>query len=130
MAKRAQRPYVLIAILLCLAGAVTCPGQDTPNNATEKPVAIKVLEVGVTSRRTFVEAIRNLSLWYDCDVQIYVINYGSDREIARRERHIRNSMPKLRVFDCSRRTLVRGGLGQGPNTVIWKVPPGAEYPAP
>jgi len=59
----------------------------------------------------------------------YVINYGSHKEIVWRERAIADEM-FLRNFDRSRITLVNGGFGTGPRTVIWKIPKGAEYPKP
>lgn len=62
--------------------------------------------------------------------QGYIINYGTDREIAARERLITNHIA-FRRFDRSRITLVRGGdLGTGINTKLYRVPPGAENPAP
>jgi hypothetical protein len=62
--------------------------------------------------------------------QGYVINYGTDREIAARERLITNHIA-FRNFDRSRITLVRGGdTGEGPKTRLYRIPPGAENPAP
>ena len=62
--------------------------------------------------------------------QGYIINYGSEREIAARERLINNHIT-FRRFDRSRITMVRGGdLGSGINTKLYRVPPGAENPNP
>ena len=62
--------------------------------------------------------------------QGYIINYGSEREIAARERLINNHIA-FRRFDRSRITMVRGGdLGAGINTKLYRVPPGAENPNP
>lgn len=63
--------------------------------------------------------------------QGYIINYGTDREIAARERLITNHIA-FRNFDRSRITLVRGGASPdgGPRTKLYRVPPGAENPAP
>ncbi len=62
--------------------------------------------------------------------QGYIINYGTDREIAARERLIQNHIA-FRRFDRSRITLVRGGdTGAGINTKLYRIPPGAENPAP
>ena len=62
--------------------------------------------------------------------QGYIINYGTDRDIAARERLITNHIA-FRRFDRTRITLVRGGdLGTGINTKLYRVPPGAENPAP
>lgn len=62
--------------------------------------------------------------------QGYIINYGTDREIAARERLITNHIA-FRKFDRTRITLVRGGdTGSGVNTKLYRIPPGAENPAP
>lgn len=56
--------------------------------------------------------------------QGYIINYGTDTEIAARE--------KFRHFDRSRITLVRGGPHESGKvyTKLWRVPPGADNPTP
>ena len=63
--------------------------------------------------------------------QGYIINYGTDREIARRERLITNHIA-FRNFDRSRITLVNGGASPDgePRTKLYRIPPGAENPAP
>ena len=62
--------------------------------------------------------------------QGYIINYGTDREIAARERVIRQYIT-FRSIDPSRITFVRGGdTGTGINTKIYRIPPGAENPTP
>ncbi len=62
--------------------------------------------------------------------QGYIINYGTDRDIAARERLINNHID-FRRFDRSRITLVRGGdTGAGINTKLYRIPPGAQNPAP
>ena len=62
--------------------------------------------------------------------QGYIINYGTDRQIAARERLITNHIA-FRNFDRSRITLVRGGdTGEGPTTKLYRIPPGATNPAP
>lgn len=59
----------------------------------------------------------------------YIINYGPDREVAAREKLIRDYI-RFRRQDPSRFTLVRGGnTGQGIFTRLWRVPPGAENPS-
>lgn len=60
--------------------------------------------------------------------QGYIINYGSPREVAARERLITNHI-NFRKFDRSRITMVNGGAGEQ-NTKLYRVPPGAENPAP
>jgi hypothetical protein len=62
--------------------------------------------------------------------QGYIINYGTDREITARERLITNHIT-FRNFDRSRITLVRGGdRGNGPETRLYRIPPGATNPNP
>ncbi len=63
--------------------------------------------------------------------QGYIINYGTDREIAARERLITNHIA-FRSFDRSRITLVNGGASSDgePRTKLYRIPPGAENPAP
>jgi hypothetical protein len=60
----------------------------------------------------------------------YIINYGTDREIAAREKLITNHIA-FRKFDRSRITLVRGGdTGDGASTKLYRIPPGAGNPTP
>ena len=67
------------------------------------------------------------------NAQGYIINYGTGREIARREAQIRNRVA-LRKYDGSRLTFVRGGANpegkRGAMTKLWIVPPGATPPTP
>lgn len=62
--------------------------------------------------------------------QGYIINYGTDAEIAAREKIITNHI-NFRKFDRSRITLVRGGdTGEGVKTKAYLIPPGAANPNP
>jgi len=62
--------------------------------------------------------------------QGYIINYGTDKDIAAREKLITNHIA-FRKFDRSRITLVRGGdRGNGPETKLYRIPPGAVNPNP
>ncbi|MEO6334026.1 MAG: hypothetical protein ABIO91_03510 [Pyrinomonadaceae bacterium] len=63
--------------------------------------------------------------------QGYIINYGTDAQITKRERLITNHIA-FRNFDRSRITLVRGGTSADgePSTKLYRIPPGAENPAP
>ena len=59
-----------------------------------------------------------------------IINYGSAKDIAKREKQIRDAIKFLKQ-DASRVTLVRGGdNGSGIETVVFIVPSGADAPTP
>ena len=60
--------------------------------------------------------------------QAYIVNYGTDREIAMREKQIKNAISFFK-YDSFRLTIVRGGIGEW-RTVFWMVPAGAEMPKP
>jgi hypothetical protein len=70
-----------------------------------------------------------VKLQSDPNSQGYIIIYGSDEEVAGREKLIRDSI-SFRCYDASRITLVRGGDIGKLKTVFWIVPPGAENPTP
>jgi hypothetical protein len=62
--------------------------------------------------------------------QGYIINYGTDRQIAVREKQIVKAIA-FRKYDASRITIVRGGAnrdGGGVLTRVWIIPPGADNP--
>ncbi|HLA96020.1 MAG TPA: hypothetical protein VK612_09880, partial [Pyrinomonadaceae bacterium] len=63
--------------------------------------------------------------------QGYIINYGTPKEVAAREKIITNHIA-FRRFDRSRITLVNGGTSASGevNTKLYRVPPGADNPAP
>lgn len=65
----------------------------------------------------------------DIGSQGYIINYGTDIEIARREKQIRDST-KFRRYDTYKLTFVHGGNTNKLKTVFWFVPEGAELPEP
>ena len=72
-----------------------------------------------------------LELQRDPTAQGYILNYGSDREIAKRERQILNAVA-FRKYDASRITMVRGGETDDVvvKTQFWIVPAGATPPTP
>jgi hypothetical protein len=63
--------------------------------------------------------------------QGYIINYGTPAQVAARERLITNHI-NFRKFDRSRITLVNGGTSTTgePSTKLYRIPPGADNPAP
>jgi hypothetical protein len=65
--------------------------------------------------------------------QLYIINYGTEKEIAAREKLIRDYIA-LRKYDSYRVTMVRGGENPSGETGVWSrfyiVPLGMEAPEP
>ncbi|MEP6900778.1 MAG: hypothetical protein ABJA66_03450 [Actinomycetota bacterium] len=62
--------------------------------------------------------------------QGYIINYGTDEEIAVREKQIQKAIT-FRKYDANRITIVRSGTnpnGAGVWMKVWIVPPGADNP--
>ncbi len=100
------------------------------DNESEKPIPVKLLEIGNVSGKEFKHKFNEHKDWKDCDSdnQLYIINYGTDKQIEQREK-LEVDLLSDRGYDCARRTLVRGGAGNI-RTVIWKIPPGADYPTP
>nr|MBA2736668.1 hypothetical protein [Pyrinomonadaceae bacterium] len=66
----------------------------------------------------------------DPTAQGYIINYGTPRNVTKRETLIKNHI-NFRGFDASRITFVNGGnTGAGTRTRLIVVPAGAEAPTP
>lgn len=63
--------------------------------------------------------------------QGYIINYGTEKEMKSRERVISENV-RFRKFDSSRLTIVRGGehVRGSVYTKLYRIPPGADNPAP
>lgn len=77
------------------------------------------------------DALR-IALGNNPTAQGYIINYGSDREVARRERQLQKAITFLGI-DRSRVTIVRGGPttnGERVWTKVYIVPSGADNPTP
>jgi hypothetical protein len=75
------------------------------------------------------EGLRN-ELGADPNARGYIINYGTARQIAARERQLQQAITFLGI-DASRVTIVRGGdRGAGIETQVYIVPSGAENPTP
>lgn len=73
-----------------------------------------------------------IALGNNPSAQGYIINYGTDKDIANRERQIQKAIT-FRKYDASRVTIVRGGPnpnGAGVWTKFFLVPPGADNPTP
>ena len=90
---------------------------DTINAATDDDVKARF------------EAVRN-ALGNDPAATVVVINYGTARQIATRERQIQKAIRFLGI-DASRVTVLRGGdRGTGIVTEVYVVPAGATPPVP
>jgi hypothetical protein len=75
------------------------------------------------------DALR-IALGNDPQAQGYIINYGTDKQIATREKQLNTAISFLKI-DRSRVTIVRGGdQGGGIQTKVYVVPAGASNPAP
>jgi hypothetical protein len=63
--------------------------------------------------------------------QGYIVNYGTDKEIAVRIKQIRKAVT-FRKYDASRIKILRGGAnpnGLGINSKVWILPQGVEFPS-
>ncbi|HUR99816.1 MAG TPA: hypothetical protein VMZ26_17255 [Pyrinomonadaceae bacterium] len=125
------RCFLQIGAWMLLAFGTIVIAQTTDGTvvAPKRP-AIRVFEIGKVTRREFAKKWTRANWAFNDWVNpLYIINYGTNREIAQREKVITDSI-KSRNFDRNRITLVRGGPAGGPKTVVWKIPPGADNPAP
>ncbi len=113
---------------------------DTCTNNTASEVAGIAPDTTLTPVDTFGALQRDdikaridnyyIQLGNDPSAQGYIINYGSARDIARREKEIRDAIRFLRR-DPTRITFVRGGdRGNGIETQLYTVPSGAQPPTP
>lgn len=64
------------------------------------------------------------------DKQVYLVTYGSKKEIDKSARHYLDYLVKVRILDLRKYTVVYGGFSKKQKTEIWIVPPGVEAPAP
>jgi len=113
--------FLILAVMSSIAVAQT----------EEKPKAVKYSEFE-TATNGYVKMIMDgfyVELGNNPQAQGYIINYGTYREIAVREKQIRNAID-FRKFDAGRITLVRGGFWKTTKSELWVVPPGAENPQP
>ena len=107
MGNRLSRPAAIIFLVLLLSWAGVAQKNERFDAKIE---AVKVLEVGRATERVVTSRMKEFWKSYDSKVELYIINYGTNREIARRERLITNTI-NFRHYDGARITLVRGGLG-------------------
>ncbi|MDQ3179723.1 MAG: hypothetical protein M3Q33_04305 [Acidobacteriota bacterium] len=111
----------------CAKSASETAGIEAPKPGPEERDRFKTLsndDVKARIQNFYIELNNNPN------AQGYIINYGSEKEIARREKQIRDAIRFLKL-DASRVTIVRGGdNGSGVETVFFIVPAGAEPPTP
>lgn len=113
-------------------GCANTSSETSLHCPTIKPMLFD--EYGSLTNDDFKTRIQNLyvELGNNPGAQGYFISYGTDREIARREKQIRDAVTFLNL-DAPRLTLVNGGAnprGKGVWTKVWIVPPGADDPTP
>lgn len=63
------------------------------------------------------------------EAQGFIFNFGTDREIAKREKQLQSAIA-FRKYDSSRLTIIRGNIREKIKTQFWIVPRGAEPPIP
>lgn len=102
------------------------PQERAPHDQWEPVI---VLELGRLSDKAFGDRVARFWESYEAQEDLYIISYGTSLEISRRERLLTNTI-RMPCFPQFRITLVRGGSGTGPRTVIWSVPAGADNPEP
>ncbi len=111
----------------------TCPKTASETAAVEAAPTFRQLdEFGKLSNDDVKARVQNfyVELNNNPTAQGYIINYGSARDITRREKQINDAIRFLRL-DASRVTMVRGGETDGEvRTVFYIVPAGATPPTP
>jgi len=123
--------FRVLFLILIVMSSVAFAQTEENNKPSETPKATKFDEfekatngnVKMRMDAFFTELENNPA------AQGYIINYGTDKEVAKREKQLRNSII-FRRYDASRITFVRGGYREVIKTDLWLVPPGAELPIP
>ena len=115
--------------------------ENCPNTASETSSVYKIIdlfafdEFGKLFNGDVKARMQNLfiELGNNPYSQGYIINYGTDKEIAVREKQIQKAINFFK-YDANRVTIVRGRENPrsevGVWTKIWIVPPGTEFPQP
>ena len=129
MGRAARYRRILALVASTMLTVVTSFSQTPADVVPKKPVALKFAELGATESCEFREGMRGFmdALSNKPGYQGYIVNYGTNHEIGRRERLITNRIA-FRNFDRARITLVRGGYLSKPATEVWLIPPGADNP--
>ncbi len=114
---------VLFLILVLMSSITFAQTQDNKPQASNFDEFGKINNGEIKARidSFFIELMNNLT------AQGYIINYGLDRDIARRKRFLQNYVT-MRNFDTSKITFVKGGILKEIKTELWIAPVGAEMP--
>lgn len=124
----------IVATLNVIGLPTECPKSDSEAaGLSDPPDAVLIDEFGkrptadieARFRKFFAELANNPNN------QGYIINYGTDKEIAAHEKLIAKYVA-FRNFDRSRITMIRGGRHESGTVFskLYRVPPGAYNPAP
>ena len=121
----------ILFLILIVTSSVAFAQTEENTGLRETPKAIKFDEFekatnGFVKWRMdafFVELSNNPA------AQGYIINYGTNKEVAKREKQVRNSIA-FRRYHTLRITFVRGENQEVIKTELWLVPPGTEAPTP
>jgi hypothetical protein len=104
-------------------------GAEPPELDVKAYVAFKFGKIGKTRLKEVMFEF-DAALSVDENSSGYIVNYGTSKQIAQRERLIANSI-RFRRYDPARIVMVSGGSSDnGVRTVMWIVPEGAEPPKP
>jgi len=123
--------FRILFLILIVTSSVAFAQTAENTEPRETPKAIKLDEFEKATNG-YVKMIMDtfyIELNNNPAAQGYIINYGTDREIAKREKQIIASIA-FRKLDAPRITFVRGGYRKVVKTDLWLVPPGAEPPTP
>ena len=115
---------LLFLLLIVMSSAAFAQTQEAP-----KPVKFDEFETATNGYVKMKMDYVYVELNNNPASQGYIINYGTDREIAIRRKQISVSIA-WRKFDGTRITIVEGGFRDGVKSEIWIVPPGADNPQP
>lgn len=118
----------------CLCAECPRSASETGSVLPRKPTADEIDRFGKLPDdevKARIDALY-IALGNNPNAQGYIINYGTAKEIAAREKQIQKAIT-FRKYDPSRVTIVRGGPnpnGAGVWTKVYTVPPGADNPTP
>ena len=121
---------VLFLILIVMSSVAFAQTQEnTEPQKTPKAIKFDEFEKATNGNVKMIMDTFYVELSNNPAAQGYIINYGTAKEVAKREKQLRNSIV-FRRYDASRITFVRGGSREVIKTDLWLVPPDAEPPTP